>query len=105
MFNKEGCLTSHYSKLLVNPIYYILEPLKDIGNNVFTIIKYLSITCYAHRTKRYKHPITCSLLVWFGLVWSYGILTIKGYLMLNSFYIYVLNIYDLLTHFVDNIFK
>ena len=44
-------------------------------------------------------------LVWFGLVGFHGISTIVGYLMPNSVYTYVLNIYDLLTHFVDNIFK
>ena len=31
-------------------------------------------------------------LVWFGLVWFYGISTIVGYLMPNLVYIYTLNI-------------
>ena len=33
--------------------------------------------------------------IWFGLVWFYGISTIVGYLMPNSLYTYILNIYDL----------
>ena len=40
---------------------------------------------------------------WLGLVWFYGIPTIVGYLMANPLHIYVINIYDLLTHIVDNI--
>ena len=43
--------------------------------------------------------------IWFGLVGFYGISTIVGYLMPNPFYTYILNIYDLWTHFVDNILK
>ena len=39
------------------------------------------------------------------MVWFYGILTITGYLMLNLVYKYILNIYDLQKHFIDNIFK
>ena len=39
------------------------------------------------------------------LVWFYGTSTIKGYLMPNAFYGYISDIYDLSTHFVDNIFK
>ena len=35
----------------------------------------------------------------------YGISIIVGYLMPNTLYKYALSIYDLLTHFVDNIFK
>ena len=34
-------------------------------------------------------------LVWFGLVWFYGISTIVDYLMLNPVHTYILNIYDL----------
>ena len=34
-------------------------------------------------------------MIWFGLVWFYGISTIVGYLMPNSFSTYILNIYDL----------
>ena len=43
-------------------------------------------------------------LVWFGLVWFYGISTIVGYLMPNPFYTFILNIHDSKTHFKDNIF-
>ena len=39
----------------------------------------------------------------FGLVWFYGMSNIVGYLMPNSLYTYTLNIWDLYTHFVDNI--
>ena len=39
----------------------------------------------------------------FGL--NYAILTIVGYLMQNIVYMYILNIYNLLAHFVDNNFK
>ena len=39
------------------------------------------------------------LQLWFG--WFYGMSTIIGYLMLNPVYTYILNIYDLWTHFVD----
>ena len=41
----------------------------------------------------------------FGLVRFYGILNIVDYLMPNLLFIYTLTIYDLWTHFVDNIFK
>ena len=41
----------------------------------------------------------------FGLVGFYGISSIVGYLMPSPLYTYILKIYDLLTHFVDNIFK
>ena len=34
-------------------------------------------------------------LVWFGLVWFYGISIIVGYSMPKSLYTYILNIYDL----------
>ena len=34
-------------------------------------------------------------MIWFGLVWFYGISTIVGYLMPNPLYTYILNIYDL----------
>ena len=64
--------------------------------------------------------------IWFGWVGFYGISTIVGYLMLNPLYtyisniyglvgfygismlntlLYILNIYDLWIHFVDNIIK
>ena len=35
----------------------------------------------------------------------YGISTIVGYLMPNPLYAYLINQYDLLTDFVDDIFK
>ena len=41
----------------------------------------------------------------FGLVGFYDISTLIGYLMPNPLYTYILNIYDLETHFIDNIFK
>ena len=44
-------------------------------------------------------------MIWFGLVSLNGISTIVGYLMPNPLYTYTLDIYDLLTHFVGNIFK
>ena len=34
-------------------------------------------------------------LVWFGLVWVYGISNIVGYLTLNLLYTFILDIYDL----------
>ena len=34
-------------------------------------------------------------MIWFGLVWFYGISTIVGYLMPNHLYTYILDIYDL----------
>ena len=34
-------------------------------------------------------------LVWFGLVWFYGISTTVGYLILSPVYTYILDIYDL----------
>ena len=34
-------------------------------------------------------------MIWFGLVWFYGISTVLGYLMPNLLYTYILNIYDL----------
>ena len=34
-------------------------------------------------------------LIWFGLAWFNGILTIVGYLMPNLVYTYILDIYDL----------
>ena len=36
-------------------------------------------------------------LVWFSLVWFYGISTIVGYLMSNPVFTYVSDIYDLKT--------
>ena len=33
--------------------------------------------------------------IWFGSVWFYGISSLVDYLMLNPFYAYILNIYDL----------
>ena len=37
----------------------------------------------------------CMKYIWFGFVWLYGISNNVGYLMPNSLYTYVLNIYDL----------
>ena len=37
-------------------------------------------------------------LVWFGLVWFYGISTIVVYLMLNPAYTCILNIYMICKH-------
>ena len=34
-------------------------------------------------------------MIWFGLVRFYGTSTFVGYLMLNTVYTYILNIYDL----------
>ena len=34
-------------------------------------------------------------MIWFGLVWFYGISTIVGYLMPNPLYTYISNIHDL----------
>ena len=34
-------------------------------------------------------------MIWFGLVWFYGISTHGGYLMPNPLYTYILDIYDL----------
>ena len=44
-------------------------------------------------------------LIWFCWVGFYGISTIVGYLMPNPLNTYIVNIYDLLTHFIDNILK
>ena len=41
----------------------------------------------------------------FGCVWFYGISTIVGYIMPNLLYTCLLNPYDLLTHFLDDIFN
>ena len=43
-------------------------------------------------------------MIWFGMVWFYGILTIVGYIMPNPFYTYISNIWYL-KHFVNKIFK
>ena len=43
--------------------------------------------------------------IWFGLAWFDDLSTIVGLLMPNLVYMYILNLYDLLTHFVDNTFK
>ena len=64
------------------------------------------------------HDFPCSSRLWektterssktasgFGVVGFYGISTIVSYLMPNCLYTYILNIYDLQTRFVDNIFK
>ena len=45
------------------------------------------------------------MLFWFRLVGFYDISTIVDYLMPNDLHTYILNIYFLLTQFVDNIFK
>ena len=34
--------------------------------------------------------------IWFDMVWFYGISTIVGHLMPDTFYAYILNIYDLI---------
>ena len=34
-------------------------------------------------------------MIWFGLVWFYGISTFVGYLMPNPLYTYIFNIYNL----------
>ena len=34
-------------------------------------------------------------MIWFGLVWFYGISTIVGYIMPYPLYAYVLDIYEL----------
>ena len=39
------------------------------------------------------------------LVWFYVISTIIGCLMPNPLYTYILNIYELYTHFLDKVFK
>ena len=44
--------------------------------------------------------LASTFIVWFGLVWFYGISTIVGYVMTNPFYTSILNIYDLQTHFL-----
>ena len=43
-------------------------------------------------------------MIIYGLLWFYGISIIVGYSMSNPFYAYIVNIYDLPTHFIDNIF-
>ena len=43
------------------------------------------------------------MMTWLGLVGFYGISTIVGYLIPDALYKYIK--YDLLTHFVENIFK
>ena len=49
---------------------------------------------YSYRLSEvYSDLIFC--LVWFGLVWFYGISTIVGYLKAIPFYAYILNKYDL----------
>ena len=63
--------------------------------------------------KDFKNELTGMVNIWSDLVWFYGITTIVGYLMLNLvntyiyiyIYIYQIYIYDLWTHFVDNILK
>ena len=44
----------------------------------------------------YTYVLNIYDLVWFGLVWFYGISTIVGYLMPNPIYTYILNINDLI---------
>ena len=46
-----------------------------------------------------------TLTILLGWLRFYVISTIVDYLMLNTVYTYILNIYDLFTHFVDNILK
>ena len=36
-------------------------------------------------------------MIWFGLVWLYGISNIVGYLMPNPLYTYISNIYDVIS--------
>ena len=43
----------------------------------------------------YTYILNIYDLVWFGLVWFYGISSIVSYLMPNLLYTYILNIYDL----------
>ena len=78
---------------------------------LFTYIKYIWFgfvlwhinPCRLFNVKFCLHIYT--KYIWFCFVWFYGISTLVGYLMSNSVYTYILNIYDLLTYFVDNIFK
>ena len=66
---------------------------------------------YINNLYSYKHIILYSniegvskkLVGW--LIGFYGISTIVGYLIQNSVYTYILNIYNLQSLFVDNIFK
>ena len=41
----------------------------------------------------------------FDLVWFYGMSTIVAYLMPNPLHKYIINIYNLLTDYIDNIFN
>ena len=47
-----------------------------------------------HSTHKTNELCTSNFCVWFGWVGFYGISTIVGYLMWNSLYTYILNIYD-----------
>ena len=44
-------------------------------------------------------------MIWLGWVGFHSLSTIVGHLMPNAIYTYILDIHDLKTHFVDNIFK
>ena len=53
------------------------------------LFQWMQFNTKKNKTKKKKQPIEFVVLVWFGLVKFYGILTIIGYLMPNPLYKYI----------------
>ena len=121
-YRKTLCILAHFLFHLFNRSWTLYvtaeEYLSYFGDNVNTLPHYLPFTPRFCQEVLYfivernlcKWKVTyqsywfsnCllvnfkySLLVWFGLIWFYGISTILGYLMPNPLYKYISNIYDL----------
>ena len=83
--------------------------LPEVGGTLYIYLKYIwfiLIWFYATSTiVGYLMPNPLYTCIWFGLAWFYGRSTIVGYLILNHVYTFISNIYDLSTHFIDNVIK
>ena len=85
--------------LMPNPLYTCILNIYDLVGLVLWHINHCRL--FNAKSSLYMYI----KFIWFGLVGFYGILTIVGYLLPNPVYSCILNIYDLLTHFIDNSFK
>ena len=83
------CSINQIGDLMPNPLYTYILNIYDLVWLGFMV--YQPLWLFNAKSSLYIYI----KYIWIGLVWFYGISTIVGYLMPNTLYIFILNIYDL----------
>ena len=68
---------------------------ESISNNVFIRLRVSSLRCILFRIINVRKKKKTNKPIWFGYLWLYGISTIIGHLILDSFYTYIIKMINI----------